>query len=155
MTQKVNVSVRQLPHGEGLPLPAYATAGSSASDLLAAIAQPVILAPNERKLIPTGLAFAIPEGYEGQVRSRSGLTLKQGLVVANGVGTIDSDYRGELGVILHNISDAPVTIERGMRIAQFVIAPYTTAQWAVVNELPETARGEGGFGSTGTQSKVA
>jgi len=151
MTQKVSISIKVLPHGEGLSLPPYSTADAAGCDLMAAIAEPITIEPGQRKLVPTGLSMAIPVGYEGQIRSRSGLSLKQGLVVANGVGTIDADYRGEVGVILHNISDTAVQVERGMRIAQYVIAPIVQAQWVVVNELPETDRGAGGWGSTGTK----
>lgn len=150
-TQKVKIAVKVLPHGEGLTLPPYATADAAGCDLMAAITEPVTLQPGERKLIPTGIAMAIPPGYEGQIRGRSGLALKQGLVVAHGVGTIDADYRGELGAIMLNVSDIPVTVERGMRIAQYIIAPIVQAEWEAVNELPETGRGTGGWGSTGTK----
>ena len=149
----VTIALTRLPHAQGLDLPAYATEQSAGMDLLAAIAEPVTLAPLERKLIPTGLAIALPAGYEAQIRPRSGLAYKQGLTVLNSPGTIDADYRGDVGVILVNLSNVPVTIERGMRIAQMVIARYEQAQWEEVAVLPETARGTGGFGSTGVAAK--
>ncbi len=144
------IHVVRLPHAEGLPLPSYATAGAAGMDLQAAIAAPITLAPGARALVPTGLCIAIPGGYELQVRPRSGLALKNGIVLPNSPGTIDEDYRGELGVIVMNAGDQPFTVERGMRIAQAVLAPVTRASWAEVTDLPETARGAGGFGSTGT-----
>jgi dUTP pyrophosphatase len=119
-------------------------------DLVAAVAAPITLAPGARALVPTGLRIAIPAGYELQVRPRSGLALKNGIVLPNSPGTIDEDYRGELGVIVMNMGQEPFTVERGMRIAQAVLAPVVRAAWAEVAELPETARGAGGFGSTGT-----
>lgn len=146
----LTIPVVKLPHAADLPLPAYATEHAAAMDLLAAIAEPVTLKSLERKIIPTGISIALPPGYEGQIRARSGLAAKHGLSMANGIGTIDADYRGELGVILVNLSPDPVTIERGMRIAQFVIARHEVAVWHEVDSLPETARGSGGFGSTGT-----
>lgn len=130
-------------------LPAYQTGGSAAMDLAACLDAPVELAPMERRVIPTGLAVALPQGYELQIRARSGLSLKHGLCMANGVGTIDSDYRGEVGVIVINLGDQPFTIEPGMRIAQGVVARYETAAWQVVDELDATERAAGGFGSTG------
>ncbi len=144
------IHVVRLPHAEGLPLPSYATAGAAGMDLLAAVQRPVTLAPGARALIPTGLRIAIPAGYEVQVRPRSGLALKNGITLPNSPGTIDEDYRGELGVILLNAGQEPFTVERGMRIAQAVLAPVVRAVWAEVAELPETDRGAGGFGSTGT-----
>ena len=147
----ISIAVRRLPHGEDLPLPAYATAHSAGMDLLAAVSEPVVLAPGARKLVPTGIAIALPEGYEAQVRPRSGLALKNGVTLLNSPGTIDADYRGEVGVILVNLSDQPFTVERGMRIAQMVIGRYAQAQWQEVDNLDETARGAGGFGSTGTK----
>jgi len=149
MTKPV-IEVVRLPHGQGLPLPAYATEGAAGMDLLAAVMSPVVIPPGGRMLVPTGLRIAIPAGYELQVRPRSGLALKNGIVLPNSPGTIDEDYRGEVGVIVLNAGDAPFTVERGMRIAQAVIAPVTRAAWREVDALPETARGEGGFGSTGT-----
>jgi dUTP pyrophosphatase len=144
------IDVVRLPHGEGLPLPSYATEGAAGMDLLAAVMSPVVIPPGGRMLVPTGLRIAIPPGYELQVRPRSGLALKNGIVLPNSPGTIDEDYRGEVGVIVLNAGDAPFTVERGMRIAQAVIAPVVRAAWREVAELPETARGSGGFGSTGT-----
>ncbi len=137
-----------------VPLPAYETAGAAGMDLRANFdaarrGEGVTLAPGARALIPTGLALAIPEGYEAQVRPRSGLALKHGLMLVNAPGTIDSDYRGEVGVILLNAGDAPFTVTHGMRLAQLVLAPVTRAAWAPVEALPDSARGAGGFGSTG------
>ena len=146
----VPVRVRRLPHGQDLPLPAYATEGAAGLDLLAAVAAPVTIAPAARALIPTGLALAIPEGFEVQVRPRSGLALRNGILVANSPGTIDSDYRGELQVILLNAGDAAFVVERGMRIAQAVLAPVVRLAWQEVATLDATARDAGGFGSTGT-----
>lgn len=149
MTQPI-IDVVRLPHAEGLPLPSYATEGAAGMDLLAAVMSSVVIPPGGRMLVPTGLRIAIPPGYELQVRPRSGLALKNGIVLPNSPGTIDEDYRGEVGVIVLNAGDAPFTVERGMRIAQAVIAPVVRAAWREVAELPETARGAGGFGSTGT-----
>ena len=148
----VPIRVRRLPHGEGLPLPAYATGGAAGMDLLAAIVEPVTIAPGNRALIPTGLAIALPPGYELQIRPRSGLALRHGIVLPNSPGTIDEDYRGELQVIVLNTGDAPFVVERGARIAQAVLAPVVRARWQEVASLDETARGSGGFGSTGTRS---
>ncbi len=144
------IDVVRLPHAEGLPLPSYATHGAAGMDLLAAVMSSVVIPPGGRMLVPTGLRLALPPGYELQVRPRSGLALKNGIVLPNSPGTIDEDYRGELGVIVMNAGDAPFTVERGMRIAQAVIAPVVRASWHEVAELPDTARGTGGFGSTGT-----
>ncbi|MGB0845018.1 MAG: dUTP diphosphatase [Alphaproteobacteria bacterium] len=138
-----------LPHGVDLPLPSYATEGSAGMDLYAAICTPVKLEPFERRLIPTGLQIELPPNHEGQVRPRSGLALKQGLTVLNAPGTVDCDYRGEVGVILINLSDTPQEIQRGDRIAQLIITPYVRAEVVLVSELTETSRGSGGFGSTG------
>ncbi|HWE76348.1 MAG TPA: dUTP diphosphatase [Stellaceae bacterium] len=146
----IGVKVKILPHGAGLPLPFYATADAAGADLVAALEAPLILAPGERKDVPTGIAMALPPGWEAQVRPRSGLALRQGLTVLNSPGTIDADYRGEVRVILANLGGAPVTIARGDRIAQIVVAPVSRADWQVIDELPMTARGAGGFGSTGT-----
>lgn len=145
------VRIQRLPHAEGLPLPAYETAGSAGMDLRAAVPedQPVTLSPGQRALIPTGLKIAVPMGYEAQVRARSGLALKHGIICPNAPGTIDSDYRGECGVILANIGHEPFVIHRGERIAQLVIARHERADWIEVETLDETARGTGGFGSTG------
>ena len=144
------IPVKQLEHGAHLPLPAYATEDSAGMDLLAAIAEPLTLAPLERKLIPTGIAIALPKGYEAQIRPRSGLALKHGISLVNSPGTIDADYRGEIGVIVINLGQEPFTIEPAMRIAQMVIAPYARTTWEPCESLDESARGEGGFGSTGT-----
>lgn len=141
------VRVRRLPHGEGLALPAYATAGAAGMDVLAA--EDVMLAPGARHAVATGLALAIPPGYEIQVRPRSGLALKHGISVPNTPGTIDSDYRGELKIILINHGVEPFPIARGDRVAQLVLAPVVQAAWEEVADLEETARGSGGFGSTG------
>jgi dUTP pyrophosphatase len=145
----IQISLRRLPHNADLPLPAYATAGAAGMDLLAAVTAPVIIDPGKRALIPTGLAIALPPGYELQIRPRSGLALRHGIVLPNSPGTIDEDYRGELQVIVLNAGDAPFTVERGMRIAQAVLAPVLRAEWAEVADLDDTARGGGGFGSTG------
>ena len=143
----VPVMVKVLPHGEGLDLPAYATAGAAGMDAVAA--EDVTIAPGARHAVATGLALAIPHGFEIQVRPRSGLALKHGITVPNTPGTIDSDYRGELKVILINHGGKPFDVRRGDRVAQLVLAPVTRAAWVPVEELDETARGEGGFGSTG------
>lgn len=147
---RLTVAIKRLPHGANLPLPDYATADSAGLDLLAAIDEPLTLSPGARTLVPSGLAIALPSGYEAQVRPRSGLAYKYGVTVLNSPGTVDADYRGEVGVILINHGDEPFVIERAMRIAQLVIAPVTQLEWDEVDELPETVRGEGGFGSTGT-----
>ena len=143
------LKVQVLPHGEGLDLPAYETALSAGMDLRAAVDAPIVLQSMERRAIPTGLAMAIPAGFEGQVRPRSGLALRQGLSVPNTPGTIDADYRGELKVLLINLGAEPIEIVRGMRIAQLLICPVAQAQIVTVDHLDETQRGQGGFGSTG------
>jgi dUTP pyrophosphatase len=143
------VEVVRLPHAAGLALPSYASAGAAAMDLVAAVDAPVVLEPGGRAAIPTGLMVALPAGHELQVRPRSGLALNHGLLVANAPGTVDEDYRGEIKVILLNAGPAPFVVERGMRIAQAVLAPVTRIQWHEVAELDATARGTGGFGSTG------
>ncbi len=145
------IAIQRLPHGEGLQLPHYASAAAAGMDLRAAIEDSIVLQPGERRLIPTGFAMALPEGFEAQVRPRSGLALKHGISVLNSPGTIDADYRGEVGVILINLGDVPFHIQRGERIAQMVIAPCVQATWHVVEELTETERGAGGFGSSGHQ----
>ncbi len=145
----VAVAVRRLPHGEGLPLPAYASAGAAGMDLLAAVGERLVIAPGKRALIPTGLAVALPPGYELQVRPRSGLALRHGILVANGPGTIDEDYRGEIQVILLNAGELAFTVERGARIAQAILAPVVRATWREVTKLADTERGAAGFGSTG------
>ena len=150
MSATVKVDIRQLPHGEGLALPVYQSAHAAGLDLLAAICDdaPLTLMPGHRLLVPTGLILAVPPGYEAQVRPRSGLALKHGVTVLNAPGTIDADYRGEVGVLLVNHGNAPFTINRGERIAQLVIAPVTRANLAAVASLSTTGRGSGGFGST-------
>jgi dUTP pyrophosphatase len=145
------VPIKVLPHGEGLELPSYATPGSAGCDLRAAIEASLMILAGGRVRVPTGLRVAIPEGYEGQVRIRSGLAYNQGLAVLNAPGTIDSDYRGEIQVIIANLGSEPVTLERGERIAQLVFAPVARALFEKVSELPDSHRGEGGFGSTGSQ----
>ena len=147
MPSDVPVPVKFLPHFVGLELPAYATAGAAGMDVLAA--EDITLAPGARHAVATGLAMAIPPGFEVQVRPRSGLALKHGITVPNTPGTIDSDYRGELKVILINHGADPFEVRRGDRVAQLVLAPVTRASWLPVDELDETARGAGGFGSTG------
>jgi dUTP pyrophosphatase len=151
----VTVSVRRLPHGRDLPLPGYETPHSAGMDLTAAVDAPVALAPGQRALVPTGIAVALPDGYEAQVRPRSGLALRHGVTLVNTPGTIDADYRGEIGIILINTGDAPFTVERGMRIAQMVVGPVTRVAWREVDALPETERGAGGFGSTGVAAARA
>ena len=145
----ITLLLQRLPHGADLPLPAYETEGAAGLDLRAAIGGPVTLAPGERALIPTGLAMQLPEGFEGQVRPRSGLALRHGVTVLNAPGTVDSDYRGEVSVVLINHGSEPFTVTRGDRIAQLVIAPVTHARLSEVETLSETARGAGGYGSTG------
>ena len=154
MNPQVEVHVRTLPHFEGLPLPQYMTEGSSGLDLLAAVNEPVEIPAGQRTLIPTGIQIAVPGGYEGQVRPRSGLALKNGIGLLNSPGTIDSDYRGEVRVILYNASDASFLVQRGMRIAQLVIAPVVKAQFVMADNLSETARGAGGFGHTGCEKNA-
>jgi dUTP pyrophosphatase len=152
MTDTVTIDVRRLPHGEGLPLPAYATQGAAGMDVVSA--EDVTIAPGARHPVATGLSVAIPEGYEIQVRPRSGLAFKHGITVPNTPGTIDSDYRGELKVLLINHGPEPFVIARGDRVAQLVVAPVTQGVWKEVDELAQTARGEGGFGSTGGHAKL-
>ena len=151
MARLPKIEVRRLPEAQGLPLPEYQTDGAAGCDLLAAIDadDELVLAPGEHALVPTGLELAIPPGYEGQVRPRSGLALNRGVTVLNTPGTIDSDYRGEVKVILINHSREPFTILRGDKIAQMVIAKVTQVRWEETDELLETERGAGGFGSTG------
>ncbi len=145
----VRVALKILPHATDLPRPSYATAASAGFDLAAAIAGDLDLAPGERKAVPTGVALALPEGYEGQIRPRSGLALKHGLTVLNSPGTIDADYRGEIQIILANLGGKTVVLERGQRIAQLVVAPVSRVAFDEVAALPESGRGSGGFGSTG------
>src|SRR5689334_20232596 len=146
-----SVGFVRLPHGEGLPLPAYESAGAAGMDLRAAVPEdrPLLILPGKRALVPTGLVLEIPEGMEGQIRPRSGLAFKHGLTVLNSPGTIDADYRGEVKVLLINLSDTAFTIENGERIAQMVIAAYEKITWQPADELSDTARGAGGYGSTG------
>lgn len=145
----LQIQVKAFPHYQGLELPAYATAGSAGMDLLAAVEQDVVLTPGERQLIPTGIAIALPVGYEAQVRPRSGLAVKHGVTLVNSPGTIDSDYRGEIKVILINHGQENLIVTRGMRLAQMVIAPVIQISWQQVAELTDTCRGDGGFGHTG------
>ena len=148
----VVVRIRRLAHAADLPLPDYATVLAAGMDLRAAVPadDPVMLAPGQRVLVPTGLAIALPAGYEAQVRPRSGLALKHGVTCLNSPGTIDADYRGEIGVILVNLGEEPFIIERGMRIAQLVVAPVARVRWREVVALGDTDRGKGGFGSSGS-----
>ena len=150
MTEPVEVRIQRLPHAPGLP--EYATTGSAGLDIAAAIAgdEPMELAPGARALVPTGLRLAVPEGWEAQIRPRSGLALRHGLTLPNSPGTIDSDYRGELQIIVLNAGAEPVRIERGMKIAQLLLKPAPRIAWRECAELDATERGEGGFGSTGT-----
>lgn len=150
MTATVTIQVQRLPHAEDLPLPRYETDNAAGMDLMACIPADVVLGPGKRMRVPAGFAIAIPDGYEAQVRPRSGLAVMHGITVLNAPGTIDADYRGELGVLLINHGDNPYTITRGMRIAQLVIAPVVRAHLAEVADLSQTARGAGGFGSTGS-----
>jgi dUTP pyrophosphatase len=148
VTQPLKVRIRRLSGAEDLPLPQRATPGSAGFDLAAAVAEPVVIAPGERRLVPTGFAIALPEGFEAQVRPRSGLALRAGIVLPNAPGTIDSDYRGEIQVIVMNAGQEPFTLRRGERIAQLVVAPVVAAEWEEVPALDATARGAGGFGSS-------
>ena len=149
MTINLRLPIMRLPHGLDLPLPAYATLGAAGMDVAAAVDRSVILGAGERLAIPTGFAMAVPAGYEAQIRPRSGLALKHGVTVANAPGTIDSDYRGEVAILLVNLGAQDFTIERGMRIAQMVVAPVTQVTPVATESLPDTDRGDGGFGSTG------
>lgn len=153
--ETIEIEVVRLPHGRDLALPDYATAAAAGADLLAAIDQDIELKPLERRIVPTGISIALPVGFEAQVRPRSGLAAKSGVTVANAPGTIDADYRGEVGVILVNLGSEPFRITRGMRIAQMVIARHARAVWREVSELDRTARGAGGFGSTGVSAGSA
>ena len=153
--ETVAVEIVRLAHGHDLALPDYATAAAAGADLLAAIDQDIELGPLERRIVPTGISIALPAGFEAQVRPRSGLAARNGVTVANAPGTIDADYRGEVGVILVNLGREPFRITRGMRIAQLVVARHARAQWREVNELDRTARGAGGFGSTGVTAGPA
>ena len=148
-TPSVTIFVRVLPHGEGLPLPRYATAGAAGCDLHAAVDAPLVLGPGERAAVPTGLVLAIPDGFEGQVRARSGIALRHGIACVNAPGTVDSDYRGEVKVILVNLGQDAVSFARGDRIAQLVIATVARVGLELVEDLAGSHRGSGGFGSTG------
>ena len=151
MTVNLRLPIMQFPHGMDLPLPAYATSGAAGMDVAAAVDKPVTLGAGERLAIPTGFAMAVPAGYEAQIRPRSGLALKHGVTVANAPGTIDSDYRGEVAILLVNLGDQDFTITRGMRIAQMVVAPVTQVTPIATDSLADTERGDAGFGSTGYQ----
>ena len=147
---RVKVSVQRLDHGKDLPLPEIQTELSAGVDLLAAVEGNIELAPGDRTIVPTGLVIALPAGFEAQIRPRSGLAIKSGVTVLNSPGTIDEDYRGEIGAIMINQGQETFTIERGMRIAQMVVVPVVGIEWDETDTLPETTRGAGGFGSTGT-----
>ena len=147
---RLRVAVTRLVHAGDLPLPDYATDMSAGMDLRAAISEPLEIAPGGRALVPTGIAIALPAGHEAQVRPRSGLALKHGVTVLNAPGTVDADYRGEISVLLVNFGDASFTVTRGMRIAQMIVATFERVSWEAVEALPESARGAGGYGSTGT-----
>ncbi|HLM13433.1 MAG TPA: dUTP diphosphatase [Reyranella sp.] len=153
--ETVEIEVVRLAHAHDLALPDYATAAAAGADLLAAIDQDIELGPLERKIVPSGISIALPVGFEAQVRPRSGLAAKNGVTVVNAPGTVDADYRGEIGVILINLSKEPFRISRGMRIAQLVVARHARAVWREVSELDRTARGAGGFGSTGVTAGSA
>ena len=148
--QPLRITVLRMPNGAGLPLPAARTSGSAGLDLSAAVEMPLVIPPGGRALVPTGFAIALPAGHEGQVRPRSGLAIEHGVTVLNAPGTIDADYRGEVKVALINHGDRPFAVTRGMRIAQLVVAPVTAVSLVEVADLDETARGSGGFGSTGS-----
>ena len=152
--ETVEIEILRLPHGHDLQLPDYSTAAAAGADLLAAIDQDIELKPMERRIVPTGISIALPVGFEGQVRPRSGLAAKNGITVANAPGTIDADYRGEVGVILVNLGQEPFRISRGMRIAQLIVARHARAVWREVSRLDQTARGAGGFGSTGVTAEA-
>jgi dUTP pyrophosphatase len=147
--KNTNVLIKQLPGSEDLPLPRYMTPHAAGMDLYAAVTDDIILAPGERSLVPAGIAIALPEGCEAQIRPRSGLAIKNGITLLNAPGTIDADYRGEIKIIMANLGQEPFTVRRGERIAQMVVAPVLTATLSAVDELPETERNSGGFGHTG------
>jgi dUTP pyrophosphatase len=149
MPQELNVRIKRLPEGDGLPLPSYMSLHAAGADLCAAVRHDTVIAPGARAMIPTGFAIALPDGYEAQVRPRSGLALKNGVTCLNSPGTIDADYRGPVNVILANLGSEPFTVRRGDRIAQLVVAPVTRATFELVGELDETTRAANGFGSTG------
>jgi dUTP pyrophosphatase len=151
--RSLRVAITRLAHASDLPLPRYATEGAAGLDLCAAVVEELVLAPGARALVPTGLGLAIPAGFEGQVRARSGLALRHGLVLPNAPGTIDSDYRGELQVILWNAGAEPFVVRRGERIAQLIVTPVSRVEWREVDALPASVRGEGGFGHTGRDAE--
>ena len=151
----VTLLVKRLPNLGDLPLPTYATIHSAGLDLLAAVEQDMVIRPMERVLVPTGISIALPDGYEAQIRPRSGLALKHGISIPNSPGTIDADYRGEVQVLAINLSDQDFIVTRGMRLAQMVVARYSRVNWNIVEELPDTERSTGGFGSTGIEIKMA
>jgi len=148
--EEIGIEISLLPHGKGLAVPEKATQGSSGVDLRAAIEDDILIEPGQRVLVPTGLRVAIPRGYEWQIRPRSGLAIRHGITILNTPGTIDSDYRGEVCIVLANLGSEQVRIARGDRIAQAVLSPVASPQIELVDDLPETARGEGGFGHSGT-----
>ena len=150
--ESVRVALRLLPHGEGLPLPGYMSEHAAGADLCAAVAESLTLLPGARALVPTGFSIALPLGYEAQIRPRSGLAVRTGVTCLNAPGTVDADYRGEVQVVLANLGPDPVVIRRGDRIAQMIVAPIAHADFDVVDDLPPTARGDGGFGSTGVSA---
>jgi len=150
----IAIQIQRLAHGADLPLPAAATELSAGADLLAAVAEPVVLSPGQRAVIPAGIAIQLPGGFEAQVRPRSGLAANHGVTVLNAPGTIDADYRGEIGVILINHGDEDFSVTRGMRVAQIIVAPINRVVWQEVDELETSARGQGSFGSTGTANRM-
>ncbi len=150
MPDTVRVLLQRLPHGQELPLPLYKTEHAAAMDLSAAVVEPLVIGPGERALVPCGFAMALPDGYEAQVRPRSGLASQHGVTVVNAPGTIDADYRGEVKVALVNLGSEPFTVTRGARVAQLLVAPVPRVEWDEVRELPVSRRGPGGFGHTGT-----
>jgi dUTP diphosphatase len=149
----ITIPLLRLPNGDGLPLPSYATPAAAGLDLMAALPADLVLVPGARALVGTGIAIALPAEFEAQVRPRSGLALKVGVTVLNSPGTIDADYRGEIGVVLVNLGDSPYTVRRGDRIAQLVVAPVARAAWQATDRLPPSERAAGGFGSTGSSSR--
>lgn len=151
----LKVLIKKLPSSSNLPLPQYATSQSAGVDLMAALESDITLSPGERCLVPTGISIALPEGYEAQIRPRSGLALKNGITVLNSPGTIDADYRGEIKVIMINLGQENLIISHGMRIAQMIISPVTFVKFELSDNLEETMRGEGGFGSTGLKEVIA
>lgn len=148
-TDVLHVAIQRLPGSDDVPLPDYQSDHAAGMDIHAAVAEPLVIGPGQRVLVPTGFAMAVPVGYEAQIRPRSGLAYKHGLSMPNAPGTIDADYRGEVKVLMVNLGDEPVTITRGMRVAQMILKPVPRVQWQQVDALPDTARGGGGFGHTG------